>query len=572
MKIKSLLLGMFACAALAACSNEDIVEGNGNGNEEGNAVPAYVSLSFTAKTTGDGRANNETPADPDDTGINNDGTVKESQVKSLAVLIGNEVSEYYADVATAFTKNNMGIYVSNAPYKVTAGTKDILVVLNPTAEIVAKYTPTKATATEIREEIENGTYENKSTFAAAINGVTAEGEAFMMANRQRVSVTATDKNTVDNPVIAEVNVERCVAKFTFRTTNDNQYPVTVTTVKSTLVNQEIKGTTYYKAKDANDMTVWYTLKEGNEVDVVYAIDGDNVQVLTRWNGTGLQPTNSYALPEGKTLTYMKEDIKTDNKLTITLEGYYLSNLQNKMYNVRHISSNGTSGSAFGLLNGSNYLFDPYFTDKNATNVANPEYDYSQLFFNPYVSLTTNAMFTSMPTGEGSTSSDSKNVGSFMSYCFENAAISNMQKHGYSTSITFKAVARFADNKTFNGYIYNNVYYATLEDCQKANPGVEDTEIAQFENGVCYYTTQIKHLDNNMANAMGNMEFAVVRNNIYSLAVSTLKNIGTAYIDGNDPTQKDQPNKPDIDDETGEGNIQLNVKIIPWVVRYNNIEF
>ena len=34
MKIKGLLFGLFACAALAACTNDDIVENNGKGEQE----------------------------------------------------------------------------------------------------------------------------------------------------------------------------------------------------------------------------------------------------------------------------------------------------------------------------------------------------------------------------------------------------------------------------------------------------------------------------------------------------------------------------------------------------------
>ena len=42
MKIKGLLFGLFACAALAACTNDDIVENNGKGEQE--KVKANLTL------------------------------------------------------------------------------------------------------------------------------------------------------------------------------------------------------------------------------------------------------------------------------------------------------------------------------------------------------------------------------------------------------------------------------------------------------------------------------------------------------------------------------------------------
>lgn len=56
MKIKSLVVGMMACAALVACSNEDLVEGgNGDGNQTGGAK-AYIGIKIADPTSGISRA------------------------------------------------------------------------------------------------------------------------------------------------------------------------------------------------------------------------------------------------------------------------------------------------------------------------------------------------------------------------------------------------------------------------------------------------------------------------------------------------------------------------------------
>ena len=65
-----------------------------------------------------------------------------------------------------------------------------------------------------------------------------------------------------------------------------------------------------------------------------------------------------------------------------------------------------------------------------------------------------------------------------------------------------------------------------------------------------------------------MEFAVVRNNIYKLAVTKINRLGHPRLSENDP----DPVDPDDPDETGDVYISVSVEVLPWVVRVNEIEF
>lgn len=85
---------------------------------------------------------------------------------------------------------------------------------------------------------------------------------------------------------------------------------------------------------------------------------------------------------------------------------------------------------------------------------------------------------------------------------------------------------------------------------------------------CYYYYWNRHNDNGENGIMGPMEFAVVRNNVYKLSVTKISRIGHPRIPENDP---DKPN-PDTPDEQNDLYITLSVKVLPWVVRVNNIEF
>ena len=85
---------------------------------------------------------------------------------------------------------------------------------------------------------------------------------------------------------------------------------------------------------------------------------------------------------------------------------------------------------------------------------------------------------------------------------------------------------------------------------------------------CYYYYWNRHNDNGQNGVMGPMEFAVVRNNVYKLAVTKLSRIGHPRVPENDP---DKPT-PDTPDEKGDVYITVTCQTLPWVVRENNIEF
>lgn len=85
---------------------------------------------------------------------------------------------------------------------------------------------------------------------------------------------------------------------------------------------------------------------------------------------------------------------------------------------------------------------------------------------------------------------------------------------------------------------------------------------------CYYYYWNRHNDNGKPGIMGDMEFAVVRNNVYKLAVTNIKQLGHPRNPDNDP---DKP-KPDTPDESSDIYITVTCQVLPWVVRVNNIEF
>ena len=87
----------------------------------------------------------------------------------------------------------------------------------------------------------------------------------------------------------------------------------------------------------------------------------------------------------------------------------------------------------------------------------------------------------------------------------------------------------------------------------------------------YYYYWNRHNDNGDNAEMGPMEFAVVRNNVYKLCVDKIAKFG--HPDPTDPKNPD-PDPVDPVDPDEELNYYFNVtvKVLPWVVRVNHIEF
>ena len=85
---------------------------------------------------------------------------------------------------------------------------------------------------------------------------------------------------------------------------------------------------------------------------------------------------------------------------------------------------------------------------------------------------------------------------------------------------------------------------------------------------CYYFYWNRHNDNGKAGLMGVMEFATVRNNVYKLAVTKIEKFGHPRNKDDDP----DPVEPEDPDEEPTRYIQVDVDVLPWVVRVNDITF
>ena len=221
----------------------------------------------------------------------------------------------------------------------------------------------------------------------------------------------------------------------------------------------------------------------------------------------------------------------------------------------------------------------------------------------------------------SLTTDDQYTGDYKIWCYakENTIPGiDAQKHNVSTGVVFKAElaagatasaavkdAMAAGNRI---YVFNNILYGAWSDVKAAaEAGTDPTLQAAYNQaatGVAadaeptgaaaaaagftgysakdgkyynYYYYWNRHNDNLDPYTMGIMEFAVVRNNVYKLAVNDINRFGhpTPPDPSNpdpDPEPDPDPVDPDDPDESVNYYFNVTVKVLPRTVRINNIEF
>lgn len=572
MKIKGLLFGLFACAALAACTNDDIVENNGKGEQE--KVKANLTLVIGAATNSSRAADNEAgdAIDP--------GTGGESGVTDAVVLLHKEDKEFaFFLTSEQLNQQGSGSSITYEPQLTVAesGNYGVIVILNPCQEI----------KTAINSFIGNGTlpsgkesmydyitsYEVKATTGDNPTSVIATDNKFMMVNKVAVAANVVS-NQAGTPSTTSVDVERVVSKITYMPTQDNNlYKVEDVTAKYTVTTAS-----GWRVED-NIATYMTGMACGT-------LNGKNIYehkgVYYEENGT----YSGSAEHKGETL-YKKmtgvdqEQIKWETTQTTGSRNWYvkldkvaLVNLSNSVYAVRHLATESNwDPSFFGTLSSSNYLMDPNTVAKNNGGTEYADYFYNVANAVKQVQVTNisdeetdafKSYFKGLPTV-----ADEDKVGTTLAYCFENIVKKANQNGNYVTGVIFRGQICNENGTSYNNnvYKYKGKYYLSLAEAA-ANNGKSVTEVEAdtdnlitYESGHCYYCSKdIFHHEGS-----GTMERAIMRNNAYVLKVTGFKTIGSAEIVF--PT----------DDEQGEDTdknfyLKLTSTILPWQVRFNNIEF
>ncbi|MGM9793626.1 MAG: Mfa1 family fimbria major subunit [Candidatus Cryptobacteroides sp.] len=295
-------------------------------------------------------------------------------------------------------------------------------------------------------------------------------------------------------------------------------------------------------------------------------------------------------------------------LTLTLTEAALINQSKAHYMFRRVTANENTSSAVtvgGTETPTNWVVDTDWSNKVAAN------------FDAQLEAPSTWTWTSL----ASLTADDNYTGDYKIWCYakENTIPGvDAQKHNVSTGVVFKAELAYGENVSAavkaamdakkRIYVFNNVLYGAWSDVKNAaEAGTDPTLQAAYNQaatGVAadaeptgaaaaaagftgysakdgkyynYYYYWNRHNDNLNNNEMDVMEFAVVRNNVYKLAVNAINRFGhpTPPDPSNpdpDPEPDPDPVDPDDPDESVNYYFNVTVKVLPWTVRINNIEF
>lgn len=284
-----------------------------------------------------------------------------------------------------------------------------------------------------------------------------------------------------------------------------------------------------------------------------------------------------------TQSFNVQNTKGATSVTATFVDYNYNFLNKRAFYLKQVEQRSDAGSIAGA-----YVVDPNFTsaDYLAFNPASPWYG-NDLFVIGNQGIT--QTFTTTPE---------------IYYCLENTMISNEQYSNKTTSIVYKADLSIDGNASTTIFTYRDIIYASYNDLATAynadNPGTPNalqnlftmTDVTNaysgtgttytanvlalntllhsegircFYNGECYYNWPIKHWEQSVL--LGRMEFALVRNNVYYLTIQSVANIGEPWVPGG----PEDPNPP-TPDETEDVYLSVDIAVLPWVVRSNDIVF
>lgn len=525
--------GCLLMASLAAgCAQEDIDTAPSGG---GAMSPAsYVSLSFaspqgaptrfnpTGGEIGDGH---ETGQNDENTitsavaffyqgsgadGVNSDGS---TQIMAVATFNVGSPTEPGNGIDRTYTTTPQQVDLEN-------GTYNVIVVANPGADW---WTGKSLTLAEVRDHIQ--------TTAWTASG--SDYSDFVMTSAADATLTL-ESNSEDDPATATVDVERMAARLDYKTTgtytcDDPAYSgATVEITGAALVNNLTAGSYLLKrvADDVKGTNLSYLGDETadeNDVATNYVLDpwttNKSKDLYGEWFGNISQDPN-----------YWDGYVQPGTEVTVGTE---------KWQRIGYTLENTTAADAAGSDYSTGVVFKAKF---HPVGVAN--YQDGATFF----ALGTH-LFASMEDmmayvyGADFSQFDAK-----IDACTDWAAVKNFaaslldnDPSGYKTFLqgqddtqdlaqvkeSLKWSAYMLSNCGYSASLNNGIYSVTLDQ----NEDISTREALQpygtrtYEDATCYYTWWVRHSNDNNDDAKGIMEYAIVRNNIYKLTVSSVYSLG-----------------------------------------------
>lgn len=544
-----LLMAMGVAMTLSACTDDtDWAAGNGMNTTE-DVDQVFMQFKLGLPTASRSTTNEDGGSDA---GVEI-GQSYENKVSNVLVVITDTENKYitHSSVSESEPEDDFNSTDNNTTYVVSfqnaalAGSADkdvhVYVFCNPTAGIEESFSVDKTYTLDFSSDSENPVWSWKS-------GEDTDELRFLMTNAdtdytRTMPANFNNYKVESNPFnIGIINVERAAARFDYKSSNEDETytlmgtdtdpEVTVTLKEMALVN--MSKSFYYLRRVSVDGTASNVTIGGTETNVNYVVDTD-----ADWKGKFSETSTDAS--EHFFYVYTPNDISTTNyEWTEITDVTGVSGTEDNDNNWNAPSDDSKEG----------YKIWRYATENTIPGAENQE-----------KGITTGVVFKGeLNAKEGTTVKTAMN-GTNAVYVYNDIM--------YGTWDNVKTAAEAKDNS-------GNLLNPTLAIAYTAAEGDATNAVAAgftvFEptNGkyeVLYYYWN-RHNDNSQDGVMGPMEFAVVRNNVYKLSVTGVHKFGHPTDEGNDP----DPEDPDDPDESSNVYFSVTARVLPWVVRINNIEF
>lgn len=540
--------GCLLMASLAAgCAQEDIDTAPSGG---GAMSPAsYVSLSFaspqgaptrsnpTGGETGDGH---ETGQDYENTitsavaffyqgndadGVNSNGDTPIKAAVSFTVGNNTTPDGSIDGIDRTYTTTPQQVDIEN-------GTYNVIVVANPGADW---WTGRSLTLAEVRDHIQ--------TTAWTASG--SDYSNFVMTSAADATLTL-ESNSEDDPATATVDVERMAARLDYMNSKDSYectdpaYPgATVKITGAALMNNLTAGS-YLLKRVADDIINGVPTYLGNETPDAGV---QTNYVLDPWTADKTSANNSFTIDgEAKTA----EDLYGEWFGNISQDPNYWAayvqpdtSVSDGWQRIGYTLENTTAAEEAGKRYSTGVVFKAKFYPKGVAN-----YTEGETFFE-YGTKIYASMENMMKNFYGSKFDE---LDDLIKKCttwgdvkqFITSTLLTNDPSGYNKYLEGLAEVKDdaetvsdASSLTWSNYMLNECGYSKDENGKVVlDQNGKVTRIAlkpygtrTYEDATCYYTWWVRHSNDNNDDANGIMEYAIVRNNIYKLTVSSIYSLG-----------------------------------------------
>lgn len=508
--------------ALAGCEKEpQAVKQQQTGEEIGAGEKVYMSLKIQAVDTRSGTDTGTQGGNPSNSDAAPDyevGLDHENTISKVNVVLKNNDKFIVASVVSPTYKEGTWIATFNSGSLISGEIYDVYIYAN-----------CSAAADE----------EAKST--ASIADMTKSNEFWMTNAYQPTSVTIPQElstNQEEPTSLGSHFVERSMARFDYMAVKqDNEYPltgvnsgVTVTLTEAAIINQSKE---FYLLRHAT--------KTGNStanenIVIGYPETANNYVIDTDWD--------------------LKDDTYATGNASKNFD-YHLSTSHTswpwKVLSELDQTDNwtGTDGGSTGISQTPTHGYNNYMVFGYAKENTLPS-PATQIN-----GLSTGVVFKGVLSGDMITNASEQDI-----YAY------NGTLYGTWSQVVSAAAGTGNDADALKAYVEKIGDEITTDDQLNALATAGFTRY-KCENGEynVYYYYWNRHNDNKNNKEMGDMEFAVVRNNIYKLCVDYINKLGhpaPTEVVNPDPVQETDP------DESSDYYFGVSVTVVPWVVRVNHI--